>query len=120
MPKAALLSEQRRSKRVFIKIPVRYHEVHGTKNPVPVDYYHDAVKVSYATNVSSRGMGLVTEEILKEGGFLHLDIFLPLKPVHISTLAKVIWAEPAKAGLRFFAMKVEDTKALKEYISQFD
>ena len=118
MPKESALNRQRGGPRVFIKVPVRYYALLNKEEAKTGFNRPEAVRVSYGTSMSPKGMRLVTDEVLKPGNFLRLDIFPPSKPVSISTLAKVVWADKAQAQVRFFAMKNKTAKALENYIRQ--
>jgi hypothetical protein len=119
MPKGHVFVE-RNYPRVSTKIPIRYHEVPNKNEIEKIDEHNTRVKASHSMDVSLGGLCLVSKEPLNVGSFLRLHIYMASESVFISTLARVVWANNAGAGIRFLAMKDEEMMALKEHINKID
>lgn len=117
MPDANLFIERRVNPRISIKLPVKYRVIAGQDEIKAIDVSENDEITTQTLNVSLGGVCLLTDQRLKVGSHLRLNITLPKFSCEISAFAEVVWSNNSGAGLHFDAMKEEDRDKLKNYLS---
>jgi len=107
-------------KRRFIRLDSEFEVVFRL-----IDADHDQILTALTRNVSGGGLALLTEQKLKVGTALALDLELKGRSERLHFTAAVVWSDPIlkdgleldsqfESGLRFMEIKPED----KEFIIQ--
>ncbi len=68
--------------------------------------------------MSLGGLGILTNEPLKPGSILKIEILIPDNPSKLNAMTEVVWSNESGGGVQFLAMKDEDVQALKNYLDK--
>jgi len=116
MPDANVFVEKRAHPRFQMNLQAKFSRVQDPKEIDAIIGDRKREMFSLTRDISLGGLGITTEEPLKEGDLLHFEINLPGRPAPLSALAEVIWTIDKKAGLRFLKIGDEDLETLKQYL----
>src|SRR5258708_36267806 len=118
MPAGHMFLEKRSDTRVPIKIPVKYQVLDDQNeiNSVIEDGKKD--RSAHTMDLSVKGMCIVTQQTLKKGNILRIDISLSGHPALIRAFAQVVWANDTGGGLKFLSIKDEGTLVLRAYLDK--
>jgi c-di-GMP-binding flagellar brake protein YcgR len=118
MPEGSMFMERRRYPRVTVEIPVKYRLIDDQKELESVFDRKKRDTLSRSLDLSLGGIYITSEQSMKVGSILRLEISVPESPTVISAFAEVIWSNDTGGGLHFLAMKDEDTQYLKVYLEK--
>jgi hypothetical protein len=118
MPEAYLLKERRVHPRIAVKIPVVFRVLDDQEEINDVFEWGKKVKHRHALDVSLGGMFIATDQPLREGNILSLEISIPDTLNELKAMAEVVWSSETGGGIRFLTMNEEDTKSLKAYLAK--
>ena len=98
------MREERQAPRVEERLSVEL-EIEGARH------------VAASRNVSTGGMFVETEQVLKVGQRIKLHFAVPAQKEPIVADAEVRWVESGGAGLRFLGLRVKDVWALGKLLN---
>lgn len=116
MGDAQVFREKRVYPRVEVSLRVKYKLIDDPKELGNILKDGKKDMDAQTMDISLDGMYLVSDQPLKKGNLIRLDIPLGEKGGTLATFAEVMWATGPKSGLHFLSMKEEDTEALKTYL----
>lgn len=116
MGDAQVFREKRVYPRVEVSLHVKYKLIDDPKELANILKDGKKDMDAQTIDVSLDGMYLVSDQPLKKGNLIRLDMPLGDKGVTLATFAEVMWTVGPKCGLHFLSMKEEDTETLKTYL----
>jgi len=111
-----VFKEKRVYPRVEISLRVKYKLIDDPKELGNILKDGKKDMEAQTMDISLSGMYLVSDQPMKKGNLIRIDIPLGEKGTTLATFAVVMWATGPKSGLEFLSMKEEDTEALKTYL----
>ena len=118
MPEGKLFVERRVYPRITVNIPAEYRLIEDPKELETVFEMRKKVVNTKTLDVSLGGMHILSETPLSTGAILRMEITLPDRAGPLTAFAEVVWSNEAGGGLRFLAMKEDDSESLKAYIKK--
>ncbi len=118
MREAYLIKERRVEPRICVKIPITFKVINDTKEIEKLITLKKGKKLHPALNISLGGMCLLTNQRLKDGSVLELEITIPGLAKDIKAAAEVVWSNETGGGIRFMTMEEEDVSFMKTYLSK--
>jgi c-di-GMP-binding flagellar brake protein YcgR len=118
VPEAYLLKERRVHPRIALKIPVIYRVLDDQEEIKRVLELRKKEKYGHTLDVSLGGLCIVTDQPLREGSILSLEITIPDAPKALKAMAEVVWSSETGGGIRFLTMDENDMETLKTFISK--
>jgi hypothetical protein len=118
VPEAYLLKERRVYPRISLKIPVVFRVLDDQEEIKSVIELRKKEKHGHTMDVSLGGLCIVTDQPLREGSILSLEITIPDVPKALKAMAEVVWSSESGGGIRFLTMDENDMETLKSYLSK--
>ena len=118
MPEAYLLKERRVYPRISLKIPVVFRVLDDQEEIKSVIELRKKEKHGHTMDVSLGGLCIVTDQPLREGSILSLEITIPDLAKALKAMAEVVWSSESGGGIRFLTMDENDMETLKSYLSK--
>jgi c-di-GMP-binding flagellar brake protein YcgR len=119
VPKGEIFSEKRTYKRMSKNFAITYQIMSSTSE---ITEYSEEGKIADCLNLSTGGVGLITDENLSVGQIIEIKFVLEGKGRSITTCAEVRWAKhddkinKYREGIEFLALKEEDKNLIKKII----
>jgi hypothetical protein len=101
-----------------VEIPVKYRLIDDQKELESVFDRKKKDTHTRSLDLSLGGIYITSDQPLKVGSILRLEISVPEPTTLISAFAEVVWANDTGGGLHFLAMKDEDMQYLKTYLEK--
>jgi c-di-GMP-binding flagellar brake protein YcgR len=118
VPEAYLLKERRVYPRISLKIPVVFRVLDDQEEIKSVIELRKKEKHGHTMDVSLGGLCIVTDQPLREGSILSLEITIPDLAKALKAMAEVVWSSESGGGIRFLTMDENDMETLKSYLSK--
>ncbi len=116
MGDAQVFREKRVYPRVEVSLRIKYKLIDDPKELSNILKDSKKNMEAQTMDISLDGMYLVSDQPLKKGNLIRLDIPLGDNGATLATFAEVMWATGPKSGLHFLSMKEEDTETLKTFL----
>ena len=116
MGDAQVFREKRVYPRVEVSLRVKYKLIDDPKELGNILKDGKKDVAAQTMDISLSGLYIVSDQPLKKGNLIRLDIPLGDKGSTLATFAVVMWAAGPKSGLEFLSMTEEDTETLKTFL----
>lgn len=116
--KKKLSKEKRLHPRLSTEIPVKYWVLEEQKEIESYFEHLEKTKSAKTKDVSLGGMYITTDQPLKKGSILQLEIMIPCREGKLKTYAEVVWTNEFGGGLKFFILADDDRNCLKSYLKK--
>jgi hypothetical protein len=117
MAKGKMFLNKRIHPRMLVKLPITFDVLDEKAMGDKSSEWGKAHLSAEGLNASLDGMYIVSDETLKPGDHVSLEINLPKNGNSLKVLTNVVWSDKSGAGLNFVAMTEEDIKTLENYLN---
>lgn len=118
MTESYLLKERRVHPRIAAKVPLEFKVLDDQEEIKNIHEKRKKEKNSQAMDVSLGGIFIMSDQPLREGNILNLEIAIPGAPDKLKAIVEVVWSNETGGGIQFLAMAEPDVEALKAYLDK--
>lgn len=118
MPTDILQKERRVHPRYSVQVPIDFWVLEDLDEIKSIHDRKKREKHLFAWNISLEGMCIMTEETLKCGKILSLEITVPDAPKKIKVMGEVVWSNETAGGVQFLTMQDADMESWEAYLGK--